>query len=156
MRQLCDFIKATPRYRKPKHAAVDCSRHRVPDHLKTVFHGRQRMVEWATHVAMLQSEAAEWMREGYADALDFRALMKELELLRMRVLHAAPNCVCGCKPNSQCEHCGGKGWFTTEEYLRYCAQKQRRKLKGFWKIGPQPAPPPEASEPSPKEQSAAA
>ena len=124
----------------PAPNAVDASRSLVPKRLENVFHGRQRMVEWAAHLHALKLEVLNWKTQPFSVDLDIEGICQQIETIRARVLQAAPWCVCGCENNDACPYCESKRWLSTGKYLKKCIAAQRHPLSESLQSN-QPSPP---------------
>lgn len=139
-------------FQGPALHAVDASRYPVPPHLEAVFHGRQRMAEWAAQLYMLKLEVMDWKPQPFSPDLDIAWVCQQIETIRLRVLQAAPWCVCGCGVDD-CPHCENKQWLSAGKYLMECIVAQQLPLPEYLRGNPSLQPQPEANSELSEDQS---
>jgi hypothetical protein len=78
------------------------------------------MHDWAGKMTLLKMEVMQWAEADFAADLDLNRICRELEIIRQRVIQAAPWCVCGCDSRTDCPTCENKRWISAGKYLTAC------------------------------------
>ncbi len=89
----------------------------VPDRLVGVFSGRKEIERWCEDINLLIRSLLVIQHAPFARDINVEATHRALELIKTRVMEAAPYSPCRCSPKEHhCPICGGTRWASLREW----------------------------------------